>query len=140
MNKPHSTPANFLPSHGGIPGSASQVYVPSMVQAQPAPTRQPLARAASVLMVYEGGKYNLNTEASALLPGGLCFVAPEPVRAGRVPNLWQIEAGGCYHPVPVDKGKPSGSRQGRASLCPPPGRYVFSPIVGTSTRFLLVPA
>lgn len=104
-----------------------------------------LPRCLPTLTIYPGGLGNLNTEASALLTlsaEAICLQAPEPVRAGRTPNPWQIGAGDCHRLVLVSADKKAGSRRFRAPAgqCPPEGRYLLTPIAGQPTRFMLVPA
>ena len=106
------------------------------------PTAAPLPRAVPTLTVYADGEANLNAEASGLLgfsTEGLCLRRPPAVRAGSLPQLWELGRGECY---PVRK-RPDKLLLLRFRVepdeSPAPGRYLLLPVAGAQDRFSLLP-
>lgn len=98
-------------------------------------------RTVATLTVYADGRIRPSSEAVTLLGGheaeGLCFYAPTPVRPGCIAQLWQVSAGDCH---PFRTAGHGGHIQLRAAGdCPPPGRYLFTPVAGKPQQYALVP-
>ena len=134
---PH--PTAFLGTPALHPGpTPAQPYDPGAY----APARVVLPRSVPTLTVYADGHLNLNGEASALLSGlsdGLCLHRPKKTRAGRPSPPWEVRAGTCERLV-GRADKPGHLRCWPAPTdCPPPGRYLLTPLAGYPERFTLVP-
>lgn len=131
MKRPDDIKA-FL--HNPIP---SLHHHPQSQQARVVEVRPPLPRSVPTLTVYEDGRIFPNSTAVELLHDGLCFTPPTPVRPGCTPQLWQVQPGACHAFRQAQKG---GHHQLRAAgQCPPPGRYLFTPITGKPDSYALVP-
>jgi hypothetical protein len=115
--------------------------------ARPVQTSEPvvpyvpgLPRSVPVLTVYADGRVNPNREAALLLRAqadGLCFHEPSPARPGCAPRLWEVSPGDC-HLFRV-AGKAEHTQLRAAGHCPPPGRYMFTPVASIPGRYALVP-
>ncbi|GAB3303566.1 hypothetical protein [Hymenobacter tenuis] len=100
-----------------------------------------LPRTVPMLTVYPDGRVTPNSKAVTLLGGhkakGICFHPPQSVRSGCTPQLWQVNAGECHLLRAAGHG---GHIQLRAAGdCPPPGKYLFTPIADIPERYALVP-
>lgn len=135
MKPPHN-PSNPTGFHGAPALQPQRMgqQVARVVEVRPA-----LPRSVAQLTVYADGRVRPSSEAVELLgqPDGICFYPPPPVRPGYTPQLWQVSAGECHALRTAGHG---GHIQLRAAgKCPPPGRYLFTPVAGKPAQYALVP-
>lgn len=135
MKPPHSpsnsSPQSFTQVPGGLAGRRPEPVAARVVGVG-------LPRSVPMLTVYADGRVHLGKEAALLLrreAAGVCFYAPETVRPGCRPGLWEVAGGECHL---LREAGPEHTQLRAAGHCPPPGRYLFTP-TATPGRYALVP-